>query len=117
MGIDTISHKILVLLNNSISEPVKNIINLMVLEGCFPGQAKISSITPSYKKGERALKTNYRPISILPAVSKLLENFMFKQMSNYFEKLFSEYLSGFRRGYECQHVLMRLIENWKTIKR
>ena len=60
----------------------------MVLEGCFPDQAKISSITPAYKKGERTLKTNYRPISILPAVSKLLEKFMFKQMSNYFEKLF-----------------------------
>ena len=38
---------------------------------------------------------------------------MFKQMSHCFEKLFSEYLSGFRRGYGCQHVLMRLIENWK----
>ena len=34
-------------------------------------------------------------------------------MSNCFEKLSSEYLSGFRRGYGCQHVLMRLIENWK----
>ena len=34
-------------------------------------------------------------------------------MSNYFEKLSSEYLSGFRRRYGCQHVLMRLIENWK----
>ena len=113
MGIDTIPPKILVLLKESIFEPVKNIINQMVLEGCFPGQAKISSITPAYKRGERTLKTNYRPISILPAVSKLLEKFMFKQMSNYFEKLFSEYLSGFRRGYGCQHVLMRLIENWK----
>ena len=59
------------------------------------------------------MKTNYRPISIVPAVSKLLEKFMFNQMSSYFEKLFSEYLSGFRRGYGCQHVLMRLIENWK----
>ena len=113
MGIDTIPPKILVLLKESISEPVKNIINLMVLEGCFLDQAKISSITPAYIKGERTLKTNYRPISILPAVSKLLEKFMFKQISNYFEKLFQEYLSGFRRGYGCQHVLMRLIENWK----
>ena len=68
----------------------------MVLEGCFPDQAKISSITPAYKQGQRTLKTNYRPISILPAISKLLEKFMFKQMSNYFEKLFSEYLSRFK---------------------
>ena len=40
---------------------------------------------------------------------------MFKQMSNYFGKLFLEYLSGFRRGYGCQHVLMRSIENWKLV--
>ena len=40
---------------------------------------------------------------------------MFKQMSNYSEKLFSEYLPGFRRGYGCQHVLMRLIKNWKLV--
>ena len=83
----------------------------MVLEGCFPDLDKISSITPACKKGEGALETKYRPTSILPAVSKLIEKFMFKQMSNYFEKLLSEYLSGFRRRYSCQHVLMRLIEN------
>ena len=116
MGIDTIPPRILVSLKESISEPVKNIINLMVSEGCFPDQAKICSIT-AYKKGERTLQTNYRPISILPAVSKLLEKFMSKQMSNYFEKLFSEYLSGFRRGYGCQHVVMRLIESWKSALR
>ena len=91
MGIDTIPPKILVQLKESISEPVKNIINLMVSEGCFPDQAKISSITPAYKKGERTLKTHYKPISILPAVSKLLEKFMFKQMSiilkNYFQNI------------------------------
>ena len=113
MGTDTIPPKILVSLKEFISEPVRNIIYRMVSEGCFPDQAKFSSITPVYKKGKRTLKTNYRPISILPASSKLLEKFMLKQMSNYFVKLFSEYLSGFRRGYGCQHVLMRLIENWK----
>ena len=88
MGVDTIPPKVLVSLKESISEAVKNIINLMVLEGCLPDQAKTSSITPAYSKGERTLKTNYRPISI-PAVPKLLDKFRFKQMSNYFEKLFS----------------------------
>ena len=58
MGIDTIPPKILALLKESISEPAKNIINLMALEGCFPDKAKISSLTPAYKKGDRTLKTN-----------------------------------------------------------
>ena len=87
MGIDTIPPRLLVSLKESISEPVKNIINLMALEGCFPAQAKTPSVTPAYKKGERTLKTSYRPISIFPAVSKLLEKFMFKQVSCYFEKI------------------------------
>ena len=86
MRIDTMPPKILVSLKETISEPVKNIINPMVSEGCFPDQAKTSSITQAYKKGERTLKTSYRPIDILPAVSKQLEKFMFKQMLNYFEK-------------------------------
>ena len=63
----------------------------MVLEGCFPDQAKISSITPAYKKGERTLKTNYRPISILPAISKLLENLCSSKcqtmLKNYFQNI------------------------------
>ena len=71
MRIDTIPPKILVSLKESISEPVKNIIHLMVSEGCFPDQAKIPSITPAYQNVERTLETNYRQISILPAVSKL----------------------------------------------
>ena len=86
----------------------------MVSEGCFPDQAKISSITPAFKKNDRTLKTNYRPISVLSALSKVLEKFLFKQMSDYFDNIFSEYLSGFRKGYGCHHVLMRMIENWKN---
>ena len=57
------------------------------------------------------LKTNYRPISVLSALSKVLEKFSFKQLSDYFDNIFSEYLSGFRKGYGCHHVLMRMIEN------
>ena len=85
----------------------------MVSEGCFPGPAKISSITPAFKKDDRTLKTNYRSISVLSALSKVLEKFLFKQMTDCFDNIFSEYLSWFRKGYGCHHVLMRMIENWK----
>ena len=70
----------------------------MVSEGCFPDQAKISSITPAFEKDDRTLETNYRPISVLSALSKVLEKFLFKQMTDYFDKIFSEYLSGLRKG-------------------
>ena len=86
----------------------------MVSEGCFPDQAKISSITPAFKKDDRTLKTNYIPIIVLSALSKVLEKVLFKQMADYFDNIFSEYLSGFRKGYGWHHVLMRIIENWKN---
>ena len=56
MGIDTIPPKILVSLKEFISEPVKNIINLTVLEGCFLDHAKTSSITPAIKQVRGPLK-------------------------------------------------------------
>ena len=115
MGTDLIPPKILTILKEYISEPIEHIINLMVSEGYFPDQAKISSITPSFKKDDRTLKTNYRPISVLSALSKVLEKFLFKQMSDYFDNIFPEYLSGFRKGYGCHHVLMSMIENWKYV--
>ena len=97
MGNDLIPPKILTTLKEYISEPIEYIINLIVSEGCFPDQAKISSITPAFRKDDRTLKTNYRPISVLSALSKVLEKFLFKQMSDYFDNIFSEYLSGFRK--------------------
>ena len=98
MGTDLIPPKILTTHKEYISEPIEHIINLMVSEGCFPDQAKISSITRAFEKDDRTLKTNYRPISVLSALSKVLEKFLFKQMTDYFDKIFSEYLSGLRKG-------------------
>ena len=100
MGNDLIPPNILTTLEEYISEPTEHIINLMVSEGCLPDQSKISSITPALKKDDRTLKTNYRPISVLSALSKVLEKFLFKQMFDCFDNIFSEYFSGFRKGYE-----------------
>ena len=114
MGTDLIPPKILTTLKEYISEPIEHIINLMVSEGCFPDQAKISSIIPAFKKDDRTHKTNYRPISVLSALSKVLEKFLFKQMSDYFDNVFSEYLSELEKDMAVTHVLMRMIENWKN---
>ena len=58
-------------------------------------------------------KTNYRLISVLLCLSKILEKVIFEQMADYFEPVFSPYLSGFRKRYGCQHVLTRMTENWR----
>ena len=59
------------------------------------------------------LKSNYRPISVLPSVSKILERIVCDQMQSYFSTLLSNLVSGFRKGYSTQHALFRVIETWK----
>ena len=53
-------------------------------------------------------KENYRPISILPSISKIYERIMFQQITKYISGSLSPYLCGFRKGYSAQHALLRL---------
>jgi hypothetical protein len=58
-------------------------------------------------------KENYRPVSILPTVSKLFERIIHSQLSGYVEQHFNPYLAAFRHGYGCQSVLLRLLDDWR----
>ena len=78
----------------------------------FPNNLKVADITQIFKKGNSTLEKNYRPVSILPVVSKIFERIMQKQISNYIEK-HSRYLCGYRKGFNAQHAMLSLIENWK----
>ncbi len=55
-------------------EPLTIIINQMITNGIFPDILKISNVIPIYKKDDKKLLTNYRPISLLPSISKIFEN-------------------------------------------
>ena len=110
MGIDTILPKIMKILNDNICDNIEYVANSMIIQSLFPDQAKISSITPVFKKDSRLEKQNYRPISVLSYLSKVLEKILL--MGTYFENIFSPYLSGFRKPYGCQHVLMRMTEKY-----
>ena len=92
---------------------MQSIADLMTDQSAFPDQAKISSVTPAFKKDNKMDKTNYRPVSVLPCLSKILEKVIFEQMAYYFESIFSPYLSGFRKRYSWQHVLMQMTEYWR----
>ena len=58
-------------------------------------------------------KTDYRPVSILPVVSKIFERIMQKQIKQYVEKYLSPFLCGYRKGYNTQYALTAMIEKWK----
>ena len=58
-------------------------------------------------------KTNYRPISILPLISKLFEKVICQQLSEYIEKYLSMMLCGFRKAHSTQHALFKLLQSWQ----
>ena len=94
---------------------LNNIWGDAVLKGTFPSQLKLADITATYKNGDATCKENYRPISVLPVVSKVFERIMQEQVSSYIDKYISPFLFGYRKGYSTQYALLGLIEKWRTM--
>ena len=67
---------------------------------------KHADVTPLHKNCNKSLKENYKPVSILPTLSKVFERSMFKQMSSFFDDIFSKYQYGFRKGFSTQQCLL-----------
>ena len=76
------------------------IINQSFMSGIFPEQLKIAKVIPIFKKGDAPIFSNYRPISILPAISKVFEKIMFNQLHKHFKrnKLYCDSQYGFREN-------------------
>ena len=84
-GTDGLSQDKLVLGSKSLVYPLLQIINQSIREGAFPSQWKEALVTPVLKKGDASEKENYRPVSSLPAASKLLEMVVNAQSSKFLE--------------------------------
>ena len=72
--------------------------NEVVLNEKFPSKLKSADITSLHKKMETVLKENYRPVSLLPVVSKIFERIMQKQMKPFMDTHLSPLLCGYRKG-------------------
>ena len=77
---------------------MKNCINQSLkTKGEFPGSLKLGNLTPIYKKDDPLDKSNYRPVSILPLLSKVYERIIYKQLSQHAEQFLNKLLCGFRK--------------------
>ena len=76
-------------------------VNQMLFTGIFPDSLKISKVKPLFKAGNPVLISNYRPISLLPSLSKIFERIVFQQLFDYMtdNNLFAIEQYGFRSGY------------------
>ena len=112
-GYDDIPISFVKNLSNSLVASLTIVINKCIEENHFPNDLKRANITPLYKKKDKLNKDNYRSVHLLSCLSKILEKTMNIQMYKYLENLFHPYLSGFRKGYGCQDILLRMVEDWK----
>ena len=79
----------------------------------FPDFLKNADIKPVHKKNSRTEKSNYRPVSILPNLSKIYERCIYEELDEFFQSVFSKYQFGFRKGHNAQQCLISMIEKWK----
>ena len=88
------------------------IFNLSLQKGCFPEDLKIVRVTPIYKADDVNEIGNYRPISVLPCFSKILERIMYNRLFKYLttnEILYKKQF-GFQKGHSTEHAIIQLID-------
>ena len=77
---------------------------------------KCANVRPIYKKEDPFDKKKYRPVSILPLLSKVYERVIYEQTSYYFEPFFNEIVCRFRKALSTQHALFKLLTSWIEIE-
>ena len=99
-GHDNIPIRIIKIFGHSISNPLFKIYSNCIKSGYFPKEWKKGNIIPVYKKNEKNLIKNYRPISLLPICGKIFEKLIFDNLYNYIfsNNFISDKQSGYRRG-------------------
>ena len=90
--------------------PVTAICNLSIKLSAFPDKCKFAKLKPLFKKGSKTEAKNYRPISLLPLISKIIERVIYDQTQNFLDKneVIYKYQSGFRSNHSTNSCLSYL---------
>ena len=114
IGVDTIRPKLIKIGADIIAEPLMQAINCCLRQGIFPENAKVASVVPLDKgKPDKYDVLNYRPVSILNALSKIYEKLIKNQLASCLDKYFAPFISAYRKSYSTQQVLIRLLKEWR----
>ena len=111
-GHDGISSVLIKLINTDIFSSITVIINQTLTSGIFPDKLKMAKVTLIFKKGNTKLICNYRPISVLPVISKVFETVLQEQLTEYFitNNLFASQQYGFRKNSSTELAALELID-------
>lgn len=111
-GIDDISSKIIKICERSLITPMLAISNLSLDQGIFPSRLKIAKIYPKHKHGNRDESANYRPISLLPTASKIIEKIVLARLLTHLQQngLLTDKQHGFTKGKSTTTAIADLLE-------
>ena len=92
--------------------PLTHVLNLSVTQGFFPDYLKIAKVIPIHKAGDASVLNNYRPVSILPLFSKILERLMHSRILEFINKhgILYDYQFGFRTNHSTNMALTILMD-------
>ena len=123
IGPDGISHRKPKYTSETISVPSIKLFNLSLEQNIYPCLWKIAHVTPLYKKGDKSLAGNYRPVSLISCFGRASERVIFNHVYNHIadNNLLYKYQSGFLLGHSTVHHLIEIIhhtclalENYET---
>ena len=113
-GMDELDNFSLKLAVDYVAYPIHHIVCLSIIQSKFPRFWKVSKVLPLHKKGDKLEQKNYRPVTIVSPVSKILEKVVYEQIYNYFTRnnLFHPNLHGFRGNRSTQTALLQMYDRW-----
>jgi len=111
-GNDELSTSLIKQVSSSILEPLTYILKLSLETGMVPNDLKIAKVIPLFKSGNTCLLSNYRPISVLPVFSKVLEKLVYKRILQHLEdnNILHEHQYGFRKHHSTYMTLLKLVD-------
>lgn len=110
-GLNAYSARMLKLVCNFIAPVLSDMINKSFVSGVFPDSLKGARVIPLYKGGDRTVLGNYRPVSILPLLSKVFEKIAYRQLYNYLQvkSVLTDQQFGFREGRTTVNAILSLL--------
>ena len=111
-GIDNIDTYVIKLAKDDLLPVITHLVNLSLKYKIFPSKWKLAKVIPLHKKDETVLAKNYRPVALLPIISKILERAVFAQVIKYFESnhLLHPSHHGFRSLHNTSTALLQMFD-------
>ena len=115
-GYDDISNDLLKEIIDEIIVPLEHVLNLSIINGQVPDKMKIAKVVPIYKKGDPLNVANYRPISLLSSISKILEKIIYDRTITFVRNcnLLSDSQFGFRQKHSTTHAILNFVNHIAT---